>query len=124
MRNFSGTKTLTGTFKTFHSLFSVTLRPIFQCFLPASIFATVELSIWGWEFRDKAAIHEKLGPVFIFVTTGLNRLICADPAMVHHIMAKRRDFVHPETTAQVMGFLGPNIVTVSRRNADSVGDDP
>ncbi|KAH7406696.1 cytochrome P450 [Phaeosphaeria sp. MPI-PUGE-AT-0046c] len=95
----------------FYALFSVPLRPVFQFILPSGIFATVELSIWGWEFRDKAAIHEKLGPVFIFVTTGLNRLICADPGMAHHIMAKRRDFVHPEATTQAMGFLGANIVT-------------
>ena len=107
--------------QTFHALFSVALRPVFQCLLPVSIFATVELSIWGWEFRDKAAIHEKLGPAFIFVTTGLNRLICADPAMANHIMARRRDYVHPETTTQAMGFLGANIVTVSE---ESKGDSP
>ncbi|OAL04694.1 cytochrome P450 [Phaeosphaeriaceae sp. SRC1lsM3a] len=96
---------------TLHALFSVPLRPVLRFLLPSSIFDTVELSIWGWEFRDKANVHDKLGPVFVLVTTGLNRLICADPDMAHHIMAKRRDFVHPETTTQAMGFLGANIVT-------------
>lgn len=74
----------------------------------------MELSIWGWEFRGKAAVHEKLGPVFVVVTTRLNRLICADPSMAHTIMSRRRDFVHPDITTETMGFLGPNIVTVSQ----------
>jgi hypothetical protein len=101
--------------KVFHAIFSVPLRPILRRLLPAAIFATAELSIWGWEFHDKAAIHEKLGPAFIFVTTGLNRLVCADPSMAHAIMTRRKDFVHPEITSKAMGFLGANIVTVSQR---------
>jgi hypothetical protein len=104
---------LTKPIKFFHALFSVPLRPIFRRILPAPVFATVELSIWGWEFRDKAAIHEKLGPAFIIVTTGLNQLICADPTMAHAILGRRKDFVHPKMTTEAMGFLGKNILTVS-----------
>ncbi|KAE8834074.1 hypothetical protein PTNB73_09924 [Pyrenophora teres f. teres] len=95
----------------FHAILSVPLRPVFRFLLPSPLFAIVELSIWGWEFRDKAAIHEKLGPAFIFVTTGLNRLVCADPYMAHAIMMKRKDFVHTEITYKAMGFLGANIIT-------------
>jgi hypothetical protein len=73
----------------------------------------VGLSIWGWEFRDKAAVHERLGPVFLFVTTGLNRPVRADPSMARTIMSRRKDFVHPNITTQAMGLLGANIVTVS-----------
>jgi hypothetical protein len=99
--------------KIFHALFSVPLRPFYRRILPATLFATVELSIWGWEFRDKAAIHARLGPAFIIVTTGLNQLICADSTMAHAILSRRKDFVHPKTTTQAMSFLGKNILTVS-----------
>jgi hypothetical protein len=99
--------------KIFHALLSVPLRPLYRQILPATIFTTVELSIWGWEFRDKAAIHERLGPAFIIVTTGLNQLICADSTMAHAILSRRKDFVHPKTTTQAMSFLGKNILTVS-----------
>jgi hypothetical protein len=99
--------------KIFHALFSVPLRPFYCRVLPATLFATVELSIWGWEFRDKAAIHARLGPAFIIVTTGLNQLICADSTMAHAILSRRKDFVHPKTTTQAMSFLGKNILTVS-----------
>jgi hypothetical protein len=72
----------------------------------------VELSIWGWEFRNKAAVHERLGPVFLFVTTGLNRLVCADPSIARTIMSRRKDFVHLDITTKAMRLLGANIVTV------------
>jgi hypothetical protein len=99
--------------KLVYSILSVPLRPVLRYILPAVVFATIELSIWGWEFHDKGAIHEKLGPVFVLVTTGKNRLVCADPAMARTILARRRDFNHPEITTQAMGFLGSNLVTVS-----------
>lgn len=99
--------------KYVHALVCVPLRPLYQFLLPRILFSTVELSIWGWEFRDKGAIHEKLGPTFILVTTGQNRLVSADPVLAQHILVKRNAFVHPEVTTQAMGFLGANIVTVN-----------
>ncbi|KAK7967585.1 uncharacterized protein PG986_001862 [Apiospora aurea] len=79
--------------------------------LPTAAFAAFELTIWGWEFHDKAAVHERLGPAFVLVTTGLNRLICADPSMADAVLARRRDFLHPDITIKAMGLLGPNVVT-------------
>lgn len=79
--------------------------------LPAAAFDVYELSLWGWEFRAKAAVHKRYGPAFVVVTTGLNRLVCADPAMAHTILARRKDFVHPDINLKTMGFLGNNIIT-------------
>ncbi|KAK1634217.1 hypothetical protein BDP81DRAFT_432382 [Colletotrichum phormii] len=92
---------------------SVPLRPLFKRLLPATFFATVELTIVGWEFRDKSAVHDRIGPAFMLVTTGLNQLICADPTMAHAILNGRREFVQPDIVCKVMGFLGSNILTVS-----------
>jgi hypothetical protein len=45
------------------------------------------VTFWGWQFHDQGAAHKRLGPTFIVVTTGYNRLICADPVMAHSILA-------------------------------------
>ncbi|KAK8104428.1 uncharacterized protein PG998_011461 [Apiospora kogelbergensis] len=95
------------------AIISEPLRPILRCLLPASSFRTFQLTLWGWEFHDKSAAHERLGPALVLVTTGLNRLISADPVMAAAILARRRDFVHPDVTTNTMGLLGPNIVTTS-----------
>ncbi|KAL8366308.1 hypothetical protein RB595_004870 [Gaeumannomyces hyphopodioides] len=87
------------------------LRPVLRRLLPAAAFDVYELSLWGWEFRAKAAVHKRYGPAFVVVTTGLNRLVCADPAMAHTILARRKDFVHPDINLKTMGFLGSNIIT-------------
>ncbi|WQF83646.1 Putative cytochrome P450 [Colletotrichum destructivum] len=93
------------------AVFCVPARPLLKRVLPARAFAAVELTIFGWEFRDKAAVHARVGPAFVVVTTGLNQLICADPAMAHAILARRREFVQPAISIKVMSFLGMNILT-------------
>ncbi|CAI6331411.1 unnamed protein product [Periconia digitata] len=94
-----------------HTIFSDPLRPVLRRLLPASLYATFEISTFGWEFRDKSAVHERLGPNFILVSPGLNRFICADPATGQNILARRKDFVHPDISLKAMNFLGKNIIT-------------
>ncbi|KAL0782484.1 hypothetical protein CaCOL14_000390 [Colletotrichum acutatum] len=94
-----------------HVVLSVPFRPLLKRLLPPTFFATVELTIVGWEFRDKSAVHDRVGPAFMLVTTGLNQLICADPTMAHAILNGRREFVQPDIVCKVMGFLGSNILT-------------
>jgi hypothetical protein len=74
--------------------------------------AAFEVTCWGWEFHDKCAVHERLGQAFVIVTTGHNRLIYADATMAHSILARRKDFLHPDISLKTMGLLGPNLVTV------------
>ncbi|KAK8093214.1 uncharacterized protein PG998_014615 [Apiospora kogelbergensis] len=97
--------------KFVHAVASEPLRLVLRPLLPTAAFAAFELTIWGWEFHDKAAVHERLGPAFVLVTTGLNQLICADPSMADAVLARRRDFLHPDITIKAMGLLGPNVVT-------------
>jgi hypothetical protein len=89
------------------------LRPILNALLPATTITAFEVTCWGWEFHDKGAAHERLGQAFMVVTTGHNRLICAVPGMAHSILARRKDFLHPDISLKTMGLLGPNPVTVS-----------
>lgn len=103
---------LTSLTKLLHIIFANPLRPVLHAILPTSLFDIFELTTFGWEFRDKAAIHERLGLNFIIVSPGVNRLICAEPAVGQTILARRKDFVHQDVSLQAMGFLGKNIITV------------
>ncbi|GKT77132.1 cytochrome P450 [Colletotrichum tofieldiae] len=94
-----------------HIIFAVPLRPLMKRLLPARAFAAAELAIFGWEFRDKAEVHTRIGPAFVIVTTAVNQLICADPAMAQGILAKRKEFVQSETSIKIMSFLGMNVLT-------------
>ncbi|KAH7258011.1 cytochrome P450 [Fusarium tricinctum] len=87
------------------------VRRILKTFFPTSMPAAFEVTCWGWEFHDKCAVHERLGQAFVIVTTGHNRLICADATMAHSILARRKDFLHPDISLKTMGLLGPNLVT-------------
>ncbi|RFN52109.1 cytochrome p450 [Fusarium flagelliforme] len=87
------------------------LRPILKAVFPATTITAFEVTCWGWEFHDKGAVHERLGQAFMVVTTGHNRLVCANPSMAHSILARRKDFLHPDISLKTMGLLGPNLVT-------------
>ncbi|KAJ4123007.1 hypothetical protein NW768_009999 [Fusarium equiseti] len=93
------------------AIVSEPLRPILKAVFPATITAAFEITCWGWEFHDKGSAHERLGKAFMVATTGDNRLVCADPGMAHSILARRKDFLHPEISLKTMGLLGPNLVT-------------
>ncbi|KDN63942.1 hypothetical protein CSUB01_06575 [Colletotrichum sublineola] len=99
-----------------HTIFSVPLRPVLRRLLPARVYGAVSLVIAGWEFLDETAVHERIGPAFVIVTTDQNQLICADPAMAQAILAKRNDFVQGDVLARVMNFAGANLLTA---NGDS-----
>ncbi|KAK1584969.1 cytochrome P450 [Colletotrichum navitas] len=99
-----------------HTIFSVPLRPVLRRVLPARVYDAVSLVILGWEFLNEAAIHERLGPAFVIVTTTQNQLICADPAMAQFVLAKRNDFVQGDVLKRIIGFAGGNVLT---SNGDS-----
>jgi hypothetical protein len=53
-----------------YTIISDPLRPILRRLLPSSASAAFEITTYGWEFREKAAVHERLGPIFMVVATG------------------------------------------------------
>ncbi|KAK1994420.1 cytochrome P450 [Colletotrichum falcatum] len=97
-----------------HTIFAVPLRPVLRRLLPARVYDSVSLVIFGWEFLDTSAVHERIGPAFIIVTTAQYQLVCADPAMALTILTKRNDFVQGEVLRRIMGFAGDNVLTVRR----------
>ncbi|GJC86381.1 hypothetical protein ColLi_09219 [Colletotrichum liriopes] len=93
------------------AIFAVPSRPLLKHALATYAFATVKLTIFGQELYKKAAVHACVSPVFLVVTTGLNQLMCDDPAMVHNILSHRREFVMSAISNKDMSFLGMNILT-------------
>ncbi len=100
-----------------YMIVKVPLRPVFKAILPRAVYERFQVSIFGWEFLDKYSLHEKIGPSFILVTPAMNELWCADPAMAQIVLARRKDFVQSDIAAQIIGFLGQNILTVSPASA-------
>ncbi|CAK7231587.1 hypothetical protein SCUCBS95973_007966 [Sporothrix curviconia] len=87
------------------------LRPFVERFLPSAVYNRFHLSTYGWEFRTKNnAVHDRIGPVYVLVTTGTNEIWCADPAVAQIMLARRKDFVPLPEAKTIMGLLGNNII--------------
>jgi hypothetical protein len=95
-------------------IFSVPLRLTLEKFLPSSFYENhIKASIYGWEFRDKNILHEKIGPAFLLVSSGDTELWAADPDAAQAVMARRKDFVQAPIATKILSVLGPNILSVS-----------
>jgi hypothetical protein len=94
-------------------IIKVPLRTTLQKILPSFLFNRINLSIFGWEFRDKYEFHARVGATFCLATPGHVELWIADPEVSQIVLAKRKDFVQHPIASKVMGFLGENILTVS-----------
>ena len=49
----------------------------------------------GWQFHEKHALHDELGPVFLIVTPGGNEVTIADAQVAHTVLSRRKDFIKP-----------------------------
>ncbi|CAK7207575.1 hypothetical protein SEUCBS139899_010385 [Sporothrix eucalyptigena] len=86
------------------------LRPYVKRYLPTAVYNRFHLATYGWEFRTKHTVHDRLGPVFVLVTTGTNELWCADPAVAQILLTRRKDFVSLPEAKIIMSLLGNNII--------------
>ncbi|PWY78185.1 cytochrome P450 monooxygenase [Aspergillus heteromorphus CBS 117.55] len=84
-------------------------RQLQQC-LPEWIYVRLDVLMHGWEFRQRAKLHHRLGKVFVVVTMDECSLCVADPAVSTSILARRKDFVQPPVVARFLGFFGPNVL--------------
>ncbi|KAK3387966.1 cytochrome P450 [Podospora didyma] len=93
-----------------YMIFSVPLWPFVERFLPGSLHDAVLATIYGWEFLEKSSLFHRIGPVFILVTTGLNRVMCGDAAMTSQVMARRNVFTQHSISKTMMGVFGGNVL--------------
>ncbi|KIH93320.1 hypothetical protein SPBR_04167 [Sporothrix brasiliensis 5110] len=86
------------------------LRPLLKRILPTAVYDRWHPATYGWEFRDRHGLHDRIGPVFVLVTTGVNELWCADPALAQILLARRKDFVMLPEAKLIMSLLGNNMI--------------
>ena len=80
--------------------------------LPTSIGKWVDHTYMGWQFDDKHAVHDKLGPAFVLCTPSINEVIIADPLTADTILHKRKDFVKPAIMYDGLNVFGKNVDSV------------
>lgn len=64
-------------------------------YLPLGLGQWARCTYMGWNFHDKHALHDELGPVFIVVTPSGNEVSVADSQATHTILSRRKDFIKP-----------------------------
>jgi hypothetical protein len=106
-------------------IFSVPLRLTLEKLLPSSFYENhIKPSIYGWEFRDKNVLHEKIGPAFLLVSSGDTELWVAHPDAAQAVMARRKDFVQAPIATKILSVLGPNILSVSLSSHHQLCNSP
>jgi hypothetical protein len=94
-------------------IFNAPMRPYMEKVLPAAIFDRILPTVYGWEFFDRYALHEKFGWTFILATPGPNIVWTADPDVASQILTRRKDFNSLHMSGVIMGVFGPNMISVS-----------
>ncbi|OAA59773.1 Cytochrome P450 [Niveomyces insectorum RCEF 264] len=87
------------------------LRPFLERVIPTAVYEQLKILFYGWEFRDKHGVHDRIGPVFVMVTPNVNEIWCADPAMAQAILARRKDFVLLPEAKWIMRLFGENMIS-------------
>ncbi|OCL06848.1 cytochrome P450, partial [Glonium stellatum] len=80
--------------------------------LPESLIQFAIISNPTSAFRDKAAVHRRLGPAFVLVSPGINHIMIADPDAVTTILTKRKEFPKPDLY-DILNVFGRNVDTVN-----------
>ena len=75
-------------------LFQPRIQPFLRL-LPDSLIQFAIISNPTWSFRDKAAVHQRLGPALVLVCPGINHIWVADPDAATTILTKRKEFPKP-----------------------------
>ncbi|KAL3492291.1 cytochrome P450 [Aspergillus germanicus] len=89
------------------------LQPLLEKYIPKPLYTRLDVAIYGWEYRQKAAIHGRVGKTFVLATLDECTLWVADPAIANVILQRRKDFLQPGIVGKVMGLFGANVITAN-----------
>ena len=64
-------------------------------YLPFGLGTWTRCTYIGWQFHEKHALHDELGPVFLIVTPGGNEVAVADAQVAHTVLSQRKEFIKP-----------------------------
>jgi cytochrome P450 len=73
-----------------------------------SLGRSLDLSIYGFEFRDSVAGRTR--PPVTSSLTPENSIFVADPGLSNTILSKKKQFPTDEVVMKVMGHVGPNLL--------------
>lgn len=83
--------------------------PIAERLFPASVWRTLDLSTYGFEFRDSVAGRTR-PPCYFLVGPGKLDLFVADPGLLNTILSKKKQFPTDEVVMKIMGPVGSNLL--------------
>src|ERR1700753_1423793 len=88
----------------------ITKSRVLHQILPSRLWRVINLSIYGYEWRDQAAGLPRQPPGYIIVHPG-NKIdvFIDDPELANGVLGKRRDFPMDPLAMQFLGFVGPNL---------------
>ena len=89
----------------FWLVFSSMFEPALSRFLPKYLYNRIKVTIFGWEYRCRYAVHEKLGPVFVLVTPASNEVWIADADMAANVLLRRNDFLQMELASRTCSLF-------------------
>lgn len=95
----------------------VPLQPILQNNLPTWIYDRLSLTIYGYEFREKARPYHKYATpqgnsqTYVLLTPGRYEVSTRDPEIATEILKRPRDFVCHDLTKLFMNRFGHNVLT-------------
>lgn len=93
----------------FWIILSTFLLPTCEKILPTAIWRSLDLSTYGFEWRDFVAGRSRPSNYFL-VGPGRLDLFITDPAISNTVLTKRKQFLQDEIVVKIMGALGPNLV--------------
>jgi Cytochrome P450 len=64
-------------------------------------------------FKNRYSLHEKHGPAYLLVTPSEIALFVDNPELAEEILAKRKDLIKPNETAEALNLFGTNVVTLN-----------
>jgi cytochrome P450 len=78
--------------------------------LPSKLWRVLDLSIYGYEWRDQVAGRARQPPGYVIVHGGSKiDVYIEDPELASAVLGKRRDFPMDPIAMQFLGIVGPNL---------------
>lgn len=100
------------TTNPFWTLFATPLLPVLRRILPASAVRVVELTAYGFEWRDKVAGRTRFRPGYMIASPGYELdLFVEDPEIAGVILTRWREFPMDRMSKKFMGAVGPNMTS-------------
>lgn len=94
----------------FWLIFSPLVLPICKRLLPCAIWRPLDLSTYGFEWRDFVSGRTR-PPAWMLIGPGKIDLFVEDPEIANTILSKRKQYPQEETAMKFLGIVGTNLTS-------------